>query len=203
MATHAFPVVAPPEMDFEQFLTAYEGVHAELVDGTVQVMSPGNEQQSKVSGFLHAILQYWAEAHDLGEVYIPPYTVRTDARSGREPDVFFVRREHLDRVHHTYVDGPVDLVVEITSAESRGHDRGDKFYEYERIGVPEYWLIDPERETVESYRLGADGRYDPMGLGDPPALRSEVLPGLWIPVAWLWRKPLPKQSWVHKEWGLV
>jgi Uma2 family endonuclease len=195
------PVVSGETMSFEEFLVAFDGVHAEWVDGKVHVMSPGNAQQSRLGLFLSSIIQYWAEEHDLGEVYVPPFTVRTRPGAGREPDVFFVRREHLGRVHETYVEAPVDLVIEISGAESRGRDRGEKFYEYEEAGIPEYWRIDPERSTVEAYRLGEGGTYEETPPGDPPVLRSEVLPGLWIPVEWLWQMPLPKQTWVHRQWG--
>jgi Uma2 family endonuclease len=198
MSAHA----AAGTISFEEFLTAYDGVHAEWVDGTVHVTGPGNDRQSRLTRFLASIIQDWAEARDLGEVFVPPYTVRTREGAGREPDVFFVRREHLDRVHGTYVEGPPDLVVEIVSPSSRGQDRGDKYYEYAEAGVLEYWLIDPERSRVEAYRL-EDGAYRFVPPGEPAVLRSVSLPEMWISVEWLWRLPLPKQSAVRAEWGIA
>lgn len=200
MSAHA--PAASATISFEEFLTAYDGVHAEWVDGKVFVMSPGNERQSRLTRFLASIIQDWAEARDLGEVFVPPYTVRTREGAGREPDVFFVRREHLDRVHGTYVEGPPDLVVEIVSPSSRGQDRGDKYYEYAEAGIPEYWLIDPERSRVEAYRL-EEGGYRLIPLGEPAVLRSETLAGMWISVDWLWQQPLPKQSSIRAEWGIA
>jgi Uma2 family endonuclease len=204
MATHAGPVqVDSREMSFEEYLEAYDGVHAEWVERRVHVMSPGNEPQGRLSRFLAAIIQYWADAHGgLGETYVNAYPVRLNEALAREPDVFFVRREHADRVHSTFVDGAADLVIEIVSPSTRAVDRGVKYYEYEQAGVPEYWLVDPLRERVEAYRLGAGGVYRPLALGDPEVLRSEVLPGLWIPVAWLWQQPLPLMPAVFREWGL-
>ena len=73
---------------------------------------------------------------------------------GREPDILFIAREHLDRFRDTYLDGPADLVVEIISRDSRARDRGDKFYEYEQGGVREYWLLDYLRRQAEFYQLG-------------------------------------------------
>jgi Uma2 family endonuclease len=119
--------------------------------------------------------------------------------SGREPDVLFVRTEHLDRVKPTYLDGPADLVIEITSPESIGRDRGDKFIEYERAGVAEYWLIDPERRRAEFYRLDAQGLYR---LCEPDAqgvYRSQVVEGFWLRVEWLWQEPLPLEEEVLRE----
>ena len=187
-------------MSFEEYLEAYDGVHAEWVEGRVYVVSPGNEPQGRLSRFLGAIVQRWAEEHGLGETYVNAYPVRLNETTAREPDVFFIRAEHTDRVHGTFVDGAADLVIEIVSPSTRAVDRGVKYYEYEQAGVPEYWLIDPMRERVEAYRLGAGGVYEARVLGDPAVLRSEVLPGMWIPVEWLWRRPLPRMSDVFREW---
>jgi Uma2 family endonuclease len=110
---------------------------------------------------------------------------------GREPDILFIAREHHDRLQNTYVDGPADLVVEVISLESAGRDRGDKFYEYERGGVPEYWLIDPFTQRAEFYQVDA-GRYSMIQVGAERVYRSRGLSGFWLNVDWLWQKPLPQ-----------
>lgn len=204
MATNAVPVqgVEGPAVSFEEFLEAYDGVHAEWVEGRVFVMSPGNEPQGRLSRFLASIIQHWAEAHDAGETYVNAYPVRLNEQTAREPDVFFIRAEHADRAQGTFVDGAADLVIEIVSPSTRAVDRGVKYYEYEQAGVSEYWLVDPMRERVEAYRLGAGGVYEPMVLGEPAVLRSDVLPGMWIAVAWLWQRPLPRMGDVFKEWEI-
>jgi Uma2 family endonuclease len=204
MATHAVPVqVEGPAMSFEEYLEAYDGVHAEWVGGRVYVMSPGNEPQGRLSRFLAAIIQYWADAHGgLGETYVNAYPLRLSEDVAREPDVFFIRRENADRAHGTFVEGAADLVIEIVSPSTRAVDRGVKYYEYEQAGVPEYWLVDPLRERVEAYRLGPGGVYEAVAPEDPPVLRSEVLPGMWISVEWLWQRPLPLMPAVFRAWGL-
>jgi Uma2 family endonuclease len=201
MATRLAP--SDDTLSFEEFLEAYDGVHAEWVDGKVFVMSPNTTRHTRLLRLLNSVLQYYAEKKKLGEVFLPGMPMRTSERAGREPDVFFVRNERLDLVREGFFDGPADLAIEIISRESRSRDRGEKFREYEKGGVSEYWLIDPERKMAEAYRLGAGGTYEAVPLGDPPALRSEALPGAWIAVEWLWQDPLPEQWWVHKEWGLI
>ena len=203
MSTQAPVQAGARTMSFEEYLEAYDGVHAEWVDGRVLVMSPGNRSQSRLTRFLSAVLQHWAEAHDLGEVFVPPFALRLGNGIAREPDVFFLRGGRAGQVHGTYVQAPADLVIEILSPSSRGTDRGDKFYEYEEAGISEYWLIDPEREVVDAYRLGASGRYETHDLGDPMVLTSDALAGMRLPVDWLWQEPLPKLSWVIQEWGLI
>lgn len=203
MATHAPPVQADgPAMSLKEYLEAYDGVHAEWVDGRVFVVSPGGESHGRLSRFLASLVQYRADVHGVaGETYVNAYPVRVNEQTAREPDVFFLRSEHADRVHETFVEGAADLVIEVVSPSTRAVDRGVKYYEYEQAGVPEYWLVDPLRERVEADRLGAGGAYEPVALGEPPVLRSEIaLPGMWIPAQWLWRNPLPRIPEVFKTW---
>lgn len=86
---------------------------------------------------------------------------------------------------------------------SGARDRGEKFYGYEAGGVQEYWLIDPERRQVEFYQLGADGRYQLKFGGREGVYRSEVLPGFWLKVEWLWQEPLPPVLTVLRELKVV
>jgi Uma2 family endonuclease len=197
------PLASADRITFEEFLSGYDGVHAEWVDGTVFLVSPGNTPQSRLTRFLSGVIQVWAEENGrLGEAFIAPLSVKMEA-SAREPDVFFFLREHFDRVHKTFVDGAPDLVIEIISRDTRGVDRGEKFYEYEQAGIPEYWLIDPDRRKVEAYRLGADGAYAAVSLGEPETLRADALPGMWILTEWLWQEPLPHVNEVQRAWGLI
>jgi len=122
---------------------------------------------------------------------------------GREPDILFVAQEHLDRLKETYLDGPADLVVEITSPESIVQDRGEKFYEYEAGGVGEYWLIDPQRRRAEFYRLGEEGWYQLIPVDEGGVYRSEVVSGFWLRPSWLWEEPLPRVLDVLRELGVV
>jgi Uma2 family endonuclease len=192
---------ASAEMGFEEYLAAYDGVHAEWVDGRVTVEDGWTVRHARVKRFLTCVLQIWAEEHDGGQTYMAPFTLKLGEAVAREPDVFFLRPENQRRVTETYVDGPADLAIEIASGASHARARGEKWRDYEAAGVGEYWLIDPERCTAEAWRLDASGRYDPVVLGTPPVLRSEALPGMEIPVAWLWRTPTVPLTDVVASWA--
>jgi Uma2 family endonuclease len=69
--------------------------------------------------------------------------------------------------------------------------------------VREYWLIDPAARTAEQFRLAAGGVFEPVALGTPARLTSEVFPGMWISVEWLWSEPLPEVFDVFRAWGLM
>jgi Uma2 family endonuclease len=192
-------------MTFEEFLEwADEDTWAEWIDGEVLMLGFASIRHQNVGDFLTALLLHYTETHRLGVVCSAPFPMKTGPDlPGREPDILFIAGEHLDRLKETYLDGPADLVVEIISPDSRARDRGEKFYEYEQGGVREYWLIDPQRRQAEFYRLGNDGIYRPIPVGDDGIFRSAVLNGLWLKVDWLWQQPLPHLSSVLKEWRLI
>ena len=179
----------PPEkMTYEEFLAwADEDTLAEWVDGEVVMYSPASNKHQDIADFLVSVLRPFAEVHQLGIVRSAPFQMKLER--GREPDLVFVASEHLDRLKETYLDGPANMVVEIVSPESVGRDRGEKFYEYERAGIPEYWLIDPLREQAEFYQLGAKGRYRMVMPEAEGIYHSAVVPGFWLCVDWLWQTP--------------
>jgi Uma2 family endonuclease len=185
----------PGRLTYEEFLDwCDEDTWAEWVDGEVQLVSPISETHADLSGWLAAVLRFWVEARDLGIVLAAPFQMRLPdpIKRGREPDLLVVRKENRGRLRVTYLDGPADLVVEIVSPESIARDRGDKFLEYELGKVPEYWLIDPDRQQAEFYQLGADGHYRLALGGSGGTYVSPILEGFQLSVDWLWQKPLPK-----------
>ncbi len=189
------------KMSFDEFLEwCDEDTRAEWVNGEVQMVAPAGDKHQDLADFLLTLLRQFVRHNQLGWIRSAPFLMRLpNVPSGREPDVLFVRTEHLDRVKPTFLDGPADLVIEITSPESIGRDRGEKFVEYERAGVAEYWLIDPDRRRAEFYRLDAQGMYH---LCEPDAqgvYRSQMVEGFWLRVEWLWQDPLPLEEEVLRE----
>lgn len=193
------------KMTYEEFLAwCDEDTWAEWVDGEVVIVSPASLPQQEIKRLLVSVLQTYVEQHDLGTVLDAPFQMRlAELQRGREPDVLFVAKEHLNRLTETYLDGPADVVIEIVSPESGPRDRGEKYYEYEAAGVREYWLIDPDRQRAEFYRLNAQKRYDLIPLDAQGVYRSEVIPGFWLKVSWLWQRPLPRVLDVLKELKLI
>lgn len=181
------------KITYEEFLAWLdEDTWAEWVDGEVVMLSPASRRHQEIADFLVKVLGMFVEAKNLGIVLSAPFLMKVGPElPGREPDLLFIAASHLDRLRETYLDGPADVVVEITSPESGARDRGEKFYEYERGGVQEYWLIDPERGWAEFYRLGPEGRYRPIFAGREGLYRSEAIPDFWLKVEWLFQEPLP------------
>jgi len=178
------------KVTYEEFLAwADEDTLAEWVDGEVVMYSPASKQHQDMTSFLYEMIRAYTRPRHMGEIVQAPFQMKLE--HGREPDLLFVAREHLNRLRKTYLDGPADLVVEIISPESLDRDRGTKFAEYEAGGIPEYWLLDPVRRWAEFYRLGEDGRYRTAFAGAEGVYQTEALPGFWLRVQWLWQEPLP------------
>src|SRR5437660_12435849 len=118
--------------------------------------------------------------------------------SGREPDLLVISKGKLSNLKQNYLDGPADMVVEIVSPDSQARDRGDKFYEYEEAGIPEYWILDQSRRRAEFYQFEGERTYKLIDPDENGVYRSKVLEGLWLKVDWLWQDPLPTLMLVLK-----
>ena len=194
----------PPsgKLTYEEFLDwCDEDTWAEWVDGRVIPMPVTvAERHAAILSFLITLFKLATRFGRLGAVYAEPFQMRlATARRGRSPDVMFVAPEHRDRLRRHYLEGPADIVVEITSPESVQRDRVEKLAEYERAGVPEYWLVDPEQQHVELRVLGPEGRYRVAFAGSSGAYQSTVLPRLRLRVEWLWQEPGPELDAIVRE----
>jgi len=197
------PLPSEP-MTYEQFLEWLDDeTHAEWVNGEVVLMSPINSLHDRLVGWLRAILQLFLDEHPIGQLRGDPFQMKTGPDlPGRAPDLIFVATENLQRLHHTWLEGPADLAVEVISPDSITRDREEKFSEYEQGGVREYWLLDPQERKAEFFQLDEDGRYQPVPLDEEGIFRSQALPGFWLRPEWLW-EPLPRLLDVLREWGLI
>jgi len=188
-------------MSFEEFLDWYdEDTWAEWVNGEVIVLSPASGTHQLILGFLLYIIGTFVRRRDVGSVLFAPFLMRmTSVSSVRAPDIIFTSKARLDRMTEYYLDGPADLVIEIVCPETRGRDRGNKYYEYEQAGVREYWLIDPLRRRAEFHSLDDNGIYRSIPVGEDGIYRSVVLDGFLIRVDSLWEDPRPDPIEVLRE----
>ena len=189
-------------MSYEAFLARTDLTFAEWADGEVIVKPSETSRHQDLVVFLLVSLSVWVEEHDLGWTLSRFQIKLAPDLPGREPDIFFVSHTNPARRHTYYLEGPADLIIEIVSPGSRERDQKEKFSEYERAGVKEYWLIDYELEQAEFYLLDERGIYQAVPL-DEGIFRSEVLAGLELNTSWLWQEPLPPLMHVLKVWGLV
>jgi Uma2 family endonuclease len=187
-------------MTYEEFLewTIHEEIRAEWVDGKVFLMTSPSLRHQLLSMFLGSLLNFYVTSQDLG-IFVAPFQMRlTQPNRGREPDLLFISTQNAARLRNNYLNGPADLVVEIVSPDSIRRDREEKLSEYEAAGVPEYWIIDPEREEALFYQL-VGGHYQLVLGGRMGRYTSAIVPGFWLEVEWLWQNPLPPVAEIWQQ----
>jgi Uma2 family endonuclease len=197
----------PPlgKVSFEEFLEWLdEDTHAEWVDGEVVLKMPVSVEHQDVNNYLHFLISAWMARHQIGRAYQPPllvkFTLPSGKRIAREPDIVVVLKDNPGVFTEQYFEGVPDLIVEVVSPRRRNVDRLTKFGEYEEAGVPEYWVIDPERRYAEFFQRDESGAYRTAFSGSEGVYQSHVLEGLWLEVRWLWERP---EVWdLLKQWGL-
>jgi len=156
----------------------------ELWDGEL-IMSPtpSFNHQKVVFRFQRALYD-WVAARKLGEVVGAPIDMVLSPHRAMQPDVIFIARERLAIIQRV-VMGPADLVAEVISPGGRNRDRIEKRDLYEQHGVKEYWIVDPEAETVDVLEL-VQGKYElAMRRGPGEIATSRLLTGFEVSVDYL------------------
>jgi len=156
----------------------------ELIDGIAYAMTPAPRRlHQEILSDLHFILRKRLAGRPC-HVYPAPFDVRLPDSSETEaltstvvqPDIsVFCSEKQLD---DKGAKGPPDLVVEILSPSTSSKDSIVKRDLYERHGVAEYWIVDPETRSLYQFVLD-NGRYaEPRELVTGMALASQSLPGV-------------------------
>lgn len=135
----------------------------ELIDGVFYDMAAPAFLHQLILMHLSYLFHDCAEQHGLPcEVFAAPCDVRLDRDNYTmvQPDLLVICSPQ-DYLHMKRLEGAPDLAVEILSPSTRSKDMILKLYKYEKAGVREYWIVDPEHRTVTVHFFDTD-RYDPV-----------------------------------------
>ena len=148
----------------------------ELSEGRLIISPSPTTQHQQIVNKLNFLLYSHVLNNSLGEVVTSPMDVRLWKGNIRQPDIVFVSNKHRKRITRRYFGVP-DLVMEILSKSTAKEDKENKYQEYERAGVLEYWIVDPFRKAIEVYTLD-DGIYKKFGKwGIDETVKSKLLDG--------------------------
>lgn len=176
----------PPEGDttFREFLALVpDGAKADLLNGVIYMASPDNLDANDLNTWLTLVIGPYVEARDLGKIYISRVAYRLGDKGGPEPDLSFVRKSRLGKRRRGYFAGPPDLAIEIVSPDSIDRDYELKRGIYEKAGVREYWILDPDHGLATFLFLKRRRFVEVKPVKH--IIASEVLPGLELDVRWL------------------
>ena len=151
-----------------------DGKRYEIIEGDLYITpASATRHQIIVGRLIHVLLSY-IETHPVGAVLTAPCDVLLSDTDIVQPDVLYVRNNSKAQVTEQNVQGPPDLVVEILSPGTAARDRDLKRKRYERFGVQEYWLVDPDHNTLTILVLQA-GQYTQVCCAIRPATCTSAL----------------------------
>jgi Uma2 family endonuclease len=163
-----------------------DGKRHELIDGEHFVTPSPNTKHQAVATNLTGIIWSWLDTHPVGRVFAAPFDVVFSDFDVVEPDLLYLSHARAaEALTDKHVRGVPELVIEVGSPSTRKRDETIKRRLYERAGVTEYWIFDPELDVVRVYRQ-ADGRFArpiELSLEANDALTTPLLPGLAIKLA--------------------
>ncbi|MCX6223291.1 MAG: Uma2 family endonuclease [Bacteroidia bacterium] len=157
---------------YADYLTWMDDVRRELYDGFVKLMTPApSRKHQRVSTNLVSIWWNFLR-HKTCEVYHAPSDVRLpkDKKSKDnkqiytvvQPDIYVVC--DLSKLDDRGCLGAPDLIIEIISADNQKRDIRDKFDIYQKHGVREYWIVNPNDENVNVFVLDEHGKFQFRGM---------------------------------------
>lgn len=154
-----------------------DGKRHELIDGE-HLMSPSPRTHHQTASLnLAALLLAFVRKHKRGRIFTAPVDVCFSDWDVVVPDIVFIARERVRLITLEHIRGAPDLIVEILSPITSEVDRKMKFKLYEKYGVREYWILDPDDECVEIFTLRAGGYKLLKRFMRGQKARSEVLTG--------------------------
>jgi len=160
-----------------------DGRRYELYDGEVIVVPSPFPRHQRVAVNIEEILREYEHATG-GLMFHAPLDIVLSEHNVVQPDVVFFRKErrHVVDMMAATRAAP-DLAVEVLSRSTEARDRGRKMQLLARFGVPEYWIVDPVKNTFEIYVLRGSAHERVATLDEPADVMSATLPDLTFPAA--------------------
>lgn len=149
----------PPKSILEVWETLPEGTLCQLINDKL-IMSPAPKDIHQAVLFDIAFeIQTFLKENKIGKLRIAPYDVRFSNQNIFQPDLIFIKEENLHLIEEKGLVGTPDLLVEVLSPGTSQLDYGEKKSVYEKYGVSEYFIVDPETYSVDYFYL-VNGVYE-------------------------------------------
>lgn len=149
------------EYTMEDYYNWPEDERIELIDGVIYYMSsPCIIHQAIVGEIDYALKTFVKQKKGKCRIFGAGIDVRLDCddRTIVIPDITVVCKK--DNFTEQYLNGAPDLAVEVLSPSTRKKDMTIKLSKYAGAGVREYWVVDPQKETVVVYKFNHENEED-------------------------------------------
>ncbi len=176
---------APKKITVKEFfeMELEDGYYYELINGMILKKQAPSPNHQNISGEINDIIRNFVKLNDLGKVFYAPIDVFFDNYNHTQPDILFIKKAKSSIITPHGIEGTPDLIIEIISPSSIKTDRKDKFNLYLSFAVSEYWIVDPNNQSIEVY-VFENGKYElqffETGSGK---IQSKTLEGLIFEIA--------------------
>jgi Uma2 family endonuclease len=185
--------VATQPLTYDDLCKAREdGNRYELIEGELVLVAAPPLWHQWLSGQLFGTFRDAVTLTGAGFVFTAPLDVRLPNGSVVQPDLVVVLNDRAQILTEPLIDGAPSLLVEISSRSSRATDRKRKRNLYARLGVAEYWWVDPPRRTIVVQANPVAGAYQTIRRETATA-RSITVPNVEVDLIELFRPVLPWQ----------
>ncbi len=152
-------VESPPRTIMEVYKNLPEGTLAELIDNVIYRSPSPVTNHQKVLQTIFRRLSESIEDTERGEVFVSAFDVYLDDHANAvQPDVLVILKGNQGKLNpNGHFHGVPDLIVEVLSPGNSDHDLIKKKELYERFGVKEYWVVDPQTKEVQGFEWLANG----------------------------------------------
>lgn len=153
------------------------GKRYQLVAGELLVSPSPKARHQEILGRLHVLLANHVLRKGRGRLFLAPFDVVFNDEDVVQPDLLYVSPSRAGIVREEGVFGGPDLCVEILSPSNSELDREAKRTLYARHGVIEYWIVDPDADVLQVFRLQEDAERAVKTLGAKDTLTSALFEG--------------------------
>lgn len=178
--------VTTTKLTYEDYLDLPDdGLRHEIIDGEHFVTPAPNDRHQMISQNLEDAIRAYRRTHPEVLHRHAPYEVKLSDVDVVQPDILVITpaRRHVRRGRG--VTGAPDLVIEILSESNRRYDEVTKRKLYEQFGVVEYWVVDPDIDSVRIYRRDGEvlKRVAETSLEEGGTLTTPLLPDFELPIS--------------------
>lgn len=143
------PLVKEKRLNVTYYKLLPEGAPYQLIEGELIMTPTPNPRHQIILGNIVEKLRQFAK--DKAIVLFSPIDVYLDDENAFQPDSILIFNERKEIIKNDGIYGPPDLVIEILSPSTASYDLREKFRVYDRSGVKEYWIVDPDMNSIEIY----------------------------------------------------
>jgi Uma2 family endonuclease len=144
-------LVKEKRLTIEYYKILPEGAPYQLIEGELVMTPAPNPRHQITSAHLFKKLADFVNGKAMGVILYSPIDVYLGRENAYQPDIVFISKDRQDIIQEDGIYGAPDLVMEILSPSTARYDLREKFRVYEKHGVQEYWIVDPEINSIEIY----------------------------------------------------